>query len=170
MKKILFTILVLGIAAGPAPAEAGKKAACPMAANNKKSALCPAGLKGVETVSRNTADGVEMVMTAKDKETIAKVQKLALSRYNAGGEAKADCPCRVEGARTEATATATGVKVAITGATPEMIKKIQQTAVKGNKPAAPAKQTAKYVCPMGCAASDKPGKCPECGMEMKERK
>ena len=29
---------------------------------------------------------------------------------------------------------------------------------------------AAYVCPMGCAESDKPGKCPKCGMDMKENK
>ncbi len=23
-----------------------------------------------------------------------------------------------------------------------------------------------YVCPMGCATSDKPGKCPTCGMDL----
>jgi hypothetical protein len=25
---------------------------------------------------------------------------------------------------------------------------------------------ATYVCPMGCAKSDKPGKCPKCGMDL----
>lgn len=28
----------------------------------------------------------------------------------------------------------------------------------------------KYVCPMGCAESDKPGKCPKCGMALVEKK
>lgn len=28
----------------------------------------------------------------------------------------------------------------------------------------------KYVCPMGCAESDKPGECPECGMDLVEEK
>lgn len=28
----------------------------------------------------------------------------------------------------------------------------------------------KYVCPMGCAESDKPGRCPKCGMGLVERK
>lgn len=27
-----------------------------------------------------------------------------------------------------------------------------------------------YTCPMGCAESDKPGKCPKCGMPMAEKK
>ncbi|KAF0126866.1 MAG: copper/silver-translocating P-type ATPase [Elusimicrobia bacterium] len=28
----------------------------------------------------------------------------------------------------------------------------------------------KYVCPMGCAESDKPGRCPKCGMDLVEKK
>lgn len=35
------------------------------------------------------------------------------------------------------------------------------------KAASPAR---KYMCPMKCATSDKPGKCPKCGMEMAEVK
>jgi hypothetical protein len=32
----------------------------------------------------------------------------------------------------------------------------------------PSAKAAKYVCPMGCAGSesDKPGKCPKCGMDL----
>ena len=33
-----------------------------------------------------------------------------------------------------------------------------------------AAQAKKYACPMGCAESDKPGKCPKCGMNMTEKK
>jgi len=28
----------------------------------------------------------------------------------------------------------------------------------------------KYVCPMGCAAADTPGRCPKCGMTRVEKK
>ncbi len=28
----------------------------------------------------------------------------------------------------------------------------------------------KYACPMGCVESDKPGRCPKCGMDMTEKK
>ena len=36
----------------------------------------------------------------------------------------------------------------------------------------PAAATAKYICPMKCAGSesDKPGKCPKCGMKLVEKK
>lgn len=35
-------------------------------------------------------------------------------------------------------------------------------------PAAQPAETKKYACPMQCKLSDKPGKCPKCGMEMWE--
>lgn len=31
-------------------------------------------------------------------------------------------------------------------------------------------RTKTYVCPMGCAQSNKPGKCPKCGMDLVEKK
>lgn len=50
------------------------------------------------------------------------------------------------------------------GCDKSFMKDPEKYAVKGK---AAAK---KYVCPMGCAESDKPGKCPECGMKLVERK
>ncbi len=58
------------------------------------------------------------------------------------------------------------------------VKAIQVGEVKrsGTKPAAakPADQPAAkkdvWMCPMGCAKSDKPGKCPACGMDMDKQK
>ncbi|MEK7474168.1 MAG: heavy metal-binding domain-containing protein [Candidatus Coatesbacteria bacterium] len=35
-------------------------------------------------------------------------------------------------------------------------------------PATPAKEV--WACPMGCATSDKPGKCPHCGMTLEKKK
>jgi hypothetical protein len=32
-----------------------------------------------------------------------------------------------------------------------------------------AKQTVKYVCPMGDYVGDKPGKCPKCGMTLEKK-
>ena len=180
MNKILYVILILGLTSGLAMADAAKKPECPMMAKGKKCALCPEKMKGVETVAKNTANGVEITMTAKDKETIARVQEMALVHYSAKDTMDADCPARVEGAQTSVTDTETGAKALITGTTPEMIRKIQEASMKEHKrPAADEMNkgrkkmsgaTAKYVCPMGCATSDKPGKCPKCGMEMKEKK
>jgi len=181
MRKILSAALILTIASGVAMAGAPKAHECPMARSKMCANLCPEKMKGVETVSKNTEKGVEITMTAKDKETIAKVQELALVHYNAKDTMEAGCPGRVEGSQIKVTNIKTGARVEITGATPEVIKKIQAASMKEHKTAAPAKGTkpetkkgiktaAKYVCPMGCASSDKPGKCPKCGMDMKEKK
>lgn len=172
MKSILSAALVLTIASGAALAGTKKAPECPMAKSKMCAKLCPEKMKGVETVSKNTGKGVEITMTAKDKETVAKVQEMALVHYNAKDTMDAGCPGRVEGARIKITNIETGAKVEITGATPEVIKNIQAASMKEHKVSAPAKpaKPAKYSCPMGCAASDKPGKCPKCGMEMKEKK
>jgi len=181
MKKILFPVLIVLIASGIAIAEPQKPHECPMAKMKKCAGLCPEKMKGVETVSKNTEKGVEITMTAKDKETTAKVQEMALVHYNAKDTMEAGCPGRVEGAQIKVTNIENGARAEITGTTPEMIKKIQDASLKEHKPAASAKgmkpnskkevkKIAKYACPMGCATSDKPGKCPKCGMTMTEKK
>jgi hypothetical protein len=152
-----------------------------MAKAKKCARLCPEKMKGVTTASKNTPDGVQITMTASDKETIARAQEMALVHYNAKETLDAGCPAAVKGAQIKLTSTENGVLVDITGATPEIIKKIQEASVlEHRQTAAPAvkraqnkkaaQAPAKYVCPMGCASADKPGKCPKCGMEMSEKK
>ena len=182
MKKLLYAILISGLACGLSMAGAPKKPECPMMAKGKKCAHCPEKMNGVETVRKNTANGVEITLSAKGKEAIAKVQEMALAHYNSKDSMCRNCPARVEGARVSVTNTATGAKAEITGATPEVVRKIQEASMKeeAGRPAAAAEKkksrknmagaTAKYICPMGCATSDKPGKCPKCGMQMKENK
>lgn len=99
------------------------------------------------------------------------------------------CPSGVEGAQTVVENTADGVAVRITAKDPAAIKKIQESAAehfkmaasgkcaecrKGVKPCAKCAgkhaHKAGWACPMGCAHSDKPGKCPKCGMDMKPAK
>ena len=128
---------------------------------------CPEKMKGVETVSKNTENGVEITMTAKDKGTTEKIQKMAPAHYAPGAKKCPGCPTAVEGAETKYENVENGIKVTITGKTPEAVKQIQEASAREHAPKAAAK---KYVCPMGCASSDKPGKCPKCGMEMKEQK
>ncbi|HBB66336.1 MAG: hypothetical protein A2X28_10980 [Elusimicrobia bacterium GWA2_56_46] len=181
MKKIFAAILFLTFAAGITMAGAGKSVECPFA-KSRKCALCPEKMKGVETTVRNTEKGVEITMTAKDSGLIAKVQEMALVHYNARDTMEPGCPGRVEGAQVKITNTAAGAIAEITGATPEVTKKIQEASMKehkyaaapaGEKKQAPkkeAKKPAGYICPMGCTTSDKPGKCPKCGMNMKENK
>lgn len=73
-----------------------------------------------------------------------------------------------------------GVPVTLKGTLVEHhgIKAIQvSSVVKKGMPAAGAvkaddKTATKevWMCPMGCAKSDKPGKCPACGMDMEKKK
>ncbi|MCX5792051.1 MAG: hypothetical protein NTY45_07525 [Elusimicrobia bacterium] len=196
MKKIfLITVAALAVAAGAAfaaeaPQDAKKTAApkhdcanCPMhkqaAAKKCSGKMCPEKLPGVETVSKNTAGGIEITMTAKDKETIAKMQELTLVHYSGKENMCTGCPARVQGAETKIENTPDGVKVLITGKFPGIIKKIQEASAKEHMKAPAAKEgpkeakaAHKYVCPMHCpgGVSDKPGPCPKCGMAMAEKK
>ncbi|MDO8805811.1 MAG: heavy metal-binding domain-containing protein [Elusimicrobiota bacterium] len=217
-KIVLFAILSIAISTGTAFADCGmhpgdKKtetvktkgvkaggmdcANCPMhkkaAAKKCANKMCPEAIEGVETVAKNTATGVEITMTAKDEETIARVQELTLVHYSNKETMDKECPARVEGAESKIENTATGVKVILTGKTPAAIKKIQEASNKEHKKtgcpdghkagaktdkkhACPedgkkeAKTSGKYACPMKCAESDKPGKCPKCGMAMTGKK
>lgn len=85
------------------------------------------------------------------------------------GCCKGGCPMGVKGAQTVVENTADGVTIRITAKDPAAIKKIQESAAAHAKMAASGKMAHKagWVCPMGCAHSDKPGKCPKCGMDMK---
>lgn len=202
-KTILISIVALALAAGAAYANCGKCAGdhkagteksksvksdkkdcadCPMhkKAGAKKCAnkMCPEAMEGVETVAKNTAAGIEITMTARNAETIAKLQELTLVHYSNKETMEKECPSRVEGAEARIENTATGVKVFITGKTPEVVKKIQAASAKEHSKAGcpeehgkkAAKAAKKYACPMKCAEADKPGKCPKCGMNMTEKK
>lgn len=193
-KTILFCVIALALGAGAAftadaPAKAGKKAAapkedcanCPMhkKAGPKKCSgkMCPEQIPGVTTVSKNVPAGIEVTMTAKDKETVAQLQELALVHYGNKETMDPACPGRVEGAESKLENTADGAKVMITGKTPEVIKKIQEASAREHMKAAPAKAEKKeakaskqYVCPMGDYQGNKPGKCPKCGMQLLEKK
>lgn len=163
-------------------AAAGKAAEhkCPLAdkENSQEGTLYPAGLKDVEKAVKNTANGVEITMTAKDKTAVEKVQQMAVDHYSGKTGMKNDCPCRVSGAETAVENTADGVKVTITGKAPGIVKKIQELAARkgcncgkhGEKAAAAVAKH--YICPMKCpgSESDKPGKCPKCGMPLVEKK
>jgi rubrerythrin len=62
-----------------------------------------------------------------------------------------------------------GMSTPAAGSAPAMKHK----AKKVKKKAAPKKKTAvakSYVCPMDGFTSDKPGKCPKCGMDLVEKK
>lgn len=194
MKKLIYSLLVLSLSAGAAfatdaPAGAAKKAAakqgcgdCPMArkASAKKCSgkMCPEKIAGVETSARNISNGVEITMTARTKETVAQLQELALVHYGSKETMDPACPGRVPGTEIKLENTTEGARVTMTGKTPEVIKKIQAASAKEHlKTGCPdkaghkkeAKASKKYTCPMNCAQSDSPGKCPKCGMPMEKK-
>jgi hypothetical protein len=151
-----------------APAAKHECAGCPM---HKKGAcpMCPEKLKGVQTVSRSIPGGVEITMTAKDKAAEAKVQELARAHYGPKAQKCPSCPAAVPGAEVKVENTADGVRVTVTGGTPEVVKKIQVAGGRRRETGPAAKISVIYVCPMDGYRSDKPGKCPKCGMELKEK-
>lgn len=193
-KTILTSIIALALGTGALFAteghKDGRKAAaaksdcgdCPMhkkaAARKCANKTCPEAMEGVETSARNTDSGVEITMTAKGEEAIAKLQELTLVHYSGKDTMDKDCPARVEGAESRIENTPAGVIVHLTARTPAAIKKMQAASAREHRKAGcpeehhkkEAKASKKYVCPMGCAESDKPGKCPKCGMNMTERK
>jgi len=140
---------------------------------------CPEKMKGAETVSKNIENGVEVIITGKDAETAAMIQELAVVHYSPKAEKCHGCPTTVPGAETKMENIQNGVKVTITGKTPEAVKAIQAASAAEHKSQAAGlkkdgkkevKAARKYMCEMKCVESAKPGKCPKCGMPMQEIK
>jgi rubrerythrin len=197
-KTMIFAALVLAVSAGAAFAHCGKcpgdkkagdaKAAeakpgkkdCGDCPSKKKCSgkMCPETIPGVETSARNIKDGVEITMTAKSQETIAQAQELAVVHYSAKETMDKNCPGRVPGAEIKIENLPNGVKVFMTGKTPETVKKIQAASAREHAHAASvktagkkeAKAGKKYMCAMKCVEAAAPGKCPKCGMPMEEIK
>jgi TusA-related sulfurtransferase len=188
MKRIItISIIALAVGTGAAvSAKAGQDCGdCPMHKKqaNKEPAqkmcggmTCPEKLEGAVTASRNIKDGVEMTITAKKPVTVAQIQELAMVHYSPKAEKCPGCPTTVPGAKTTVENTADGIKVRITSEAPETAKKIQAASAQEHKsaelgkkePVKKAKISKKYTCAMKCVVSDKPGKCPKCGMPMTE--
>lgn len=106
----------------------------------KSCGACPSKVEGAQTVVENTADGVAVHITAKDAAAVKKIQESAAEHFKMAASGKcAECK---KGGKPCAKCAAAG---------------------KGAK----HMHKAGYACPMGCAHSDKPGKCPKCGMDMK---
>ncbi|MDA8131116.1 MAG: heavy metal-binding domain-containing protein [Elusimicrobia bacterium] len=139
---------------------------------------CPEKLDGAKTSAKNIENGVEITVTSSSPEVAEHIQELALVHYNPKAEKCQDCPTAVPGAKTDVQNTSDGIKVTVTGKDPVTVRKIQEASAKEHptaealKPAKAAKKVAmvhRYVCPMGDYEGDKPGKCPKCGMQLKEK-
>lgn len=61
-----------------------------------------------------------------------------------------------------------GMSTPSASSTPAAKHKVKKAKKKAAKKVAPMAKT--YVCPMDGYTSDKPGKCPKCGMDLVEKK
>jgi rubrerythrin len=81
------------------------------------------------------------------------------------------CPTHMAGAEVSVANIANGVTVTITTKDASKVKELQEKAAKhfAKRDKAGAGKAETWVCPMGCASSDKPGKCPKCKMDLKKK-
>ncbi|MDT8287934.1 MAG: hypothetical protein RQ748_12565 [Elusimicrobiales bacterium] len=112
-----------------AKAEGAKKHDCPGMKGEKghdcgkgkeAKAACPKQMEGVEKTVKNTKDGVELTLSAKGKEAIARLQELTAVHY-AGG----NCSCLPKDATAKFEDTKTGVKIVLASKKPETVKAMQ---------------------------------------------
>lgn len=135
-------------------------------------AVCPLRVRLFDPALKNTDNGVEIILTAKEMRNIAKLRELAAAYFGARDGMDKNCPARVAGSKTSVEETDGGVKITITGLSPQVIKTIQAAAAYACKREDPvrARLFKTYACPMGEYQSSKPGKCPKCGMDLVEKK
>lgn len=174
MKMILPAVAALFLAASPAFAEGGMmehKGHGEMAEHMG----CPDQLNGVKTEKKAVKNGIEILMTAETPEAAAELRKNAAAHY-----AAKECPMIKGADEINIENVENGIKVTLTAKKPAAVKKLQASLKKGHTcgccgggegEKAAVKTSAAYVCPMGdFEGSDKPGKCPKCGMQMAEKK
>ena len=174
-KLILAAIAALALASSQAFAEGGMNEHKGHAGMDKGHSNCPHQAKDVKTGKKAVENGIEITMTTETPEAVAGLREKAAADY-----AAKDCPMLKESKDVTVENIENGVKVTITAKTKAAIKKLQASVKKGgsccgdgkHEKSASAKDSEKaaYVCPMGCAESDKPGKCPKCGMNLVKSK
>ena len=174
-KLILQVIAALLMASSQAFAEGGMKEHKGHAQMDKGHTNCPHQAKDVKTEKKAVENGIEITMTAETPEAVAGLREKAAADY-----AAKDCPMLKESKDVTVENIENGVKVTVTAKTKAAVKKLQASVKKDksccgdgehNKTAtAKDSQKAAYVCPMGCAQADKPGKCPKCGMNLVKNK
>ena len=135
-------------------------------------AVCPLRVRLFDPALKNTDNGVEIILTAKEMKNVARLRELAASYFGAKDEMDKNCPARVAGSKTSVEETEGGVKITITALAPAVVKTIQAAAAYACKreEAVRVRTFKTYVCPMGEYQSSKPGKCPGCGMDLVEKK
>ncbi|MFA6433928.1 MAG: heavy metal-binding domain-containing protein [Elusimicrobiales bacterium] len=181
MKTIGILILIAVLAAGSATAAAARGPG--QAGRPHKKSMCTGmwleRTAGTTTSVAEIEDGVEVLITSTDPVTAAKLQTDAPDYY--AKKKDTDCGCcaaALTGASTVVENINNGVKVTITAKEPALAGKIKAAgcamgrpkAAKKSAPVKTMKKTVKWVCPMGEYESDKPGKCPKCGMTLVRKK
>lgn len=132
---------------------------------------CPLSLKDYSPALKNLEDGVEILLTARYAKDIAALRATAEQYFSSKSGMDKNCPARVPGAKTEVEEADGGVIITITAKSPAAVKTIQAAAAYACKRDRPAgmREFKSYTCPMGHFLSSQPGKCPSCGMELKEK-
>ena len=174
-KLILPVIAALALSSAQAFAEGGMNEHKGHAAMDKGHMDCPHQENKAKTVKKAVENGVEITMTSETPEGAAELRKNTAAEY-----ASKDCPMMKGSKEVKLEDIENGVKVTITAKDRAAVKKLQASAKPaksccgdgGHEKTASAKSSKKaaYVCPMGCAGSDKPGKCPKCGMNLVKNK
>lgn len=141
------------------------------AAAEKKHADCPWEAPGVRTEKKAVKNGIELTLTAESPEKAAELKE-KMTAHRASG-----CPM-LGGNEVAVESQANVVKVTVTSKKAADVKKLQAVMKKGGSccpghegHAAAKPQSSPWVCPMGdFEGSDKPGRCPNCGMNLVENK
>lgn len=145
------------------------------AAAEKTHTDCPWEAPGVKTEKKAVKNGLEISVTADSPEKTAELRDKAAAHRAAG------CPLLQGGDEVGMENIENGVKFTVTAKKKDDVKKLQAMAKKGRSccagheghgaAATKAQSKAAYVCPMGdFEGSDKPGRCPNCGMNLVENK
>jgi len=132
---------------------------------------CPLRLKDTVPVISNIEAGVEILLTALYARDIGRLRETAEQYFSSKSGMDRNCPARVPGAKTTVEAADGGIKITITALSPTSVKTIQAaTAYACKRGESGARRVFKtYACPMGDFQSSRPGKCPNCGMALKEK-
>jgi len=134
-------------------------------------ALCPLRDKSYLPEVKDIENGVEITLTARYARDVVALREKAVTYFASKGDMDRNCPARVPGAKVATEEIYGGLKITITALAPASIKTIQAAAAYAcdrGKPAA-SRDFKTYICPMGHFQSSRQGKCPTCGMELKEK-
>ena len=170
-KLILSAALLLGTGHAFASGDMKK----PEAAAEKKHMACPWEEPGVKTEKKAVKNGIELTLTAESPAKAAELKE-KMAAHRASG-----CPLLKGGDEVAVENVGNVVKVTVTAKKAADVKKLQAALKKGcsccagheghGAGAQESASSAAWICPMGdFAGSDKPGRCPNCGMNLVENK